>query len=163
MTKMARFFWIMNFKMRLVSLILILSKEFTIGHHLWKWSIPYLWPKWLKTPALWGCKYLYSPSMGVPTPTMVSSNVRFCNLSCSETRMPFYITWPSCGQNLCFPFLKYVWSATVTVSSMNLRWGISTLSFAQGLTKGASFRVIWMRINWWLHSGHGFIGAFNEP
>ena len=31
-------------------------------------SIPYLWPKRLKNPTLWGRTYLYSPYKGVPPP-----------------------------------------------------------------------------------------------
>ena len=34
----------------------------------WPKSIPYLWPKRLKIPTLWGRTYLYSPYKGVPPP-----------------------------------------------------------------------------------------------
>ena len=38
-------------------------------------SIPYLWPKRLKNPTLWGRTYLYSPYKGVPPPGWEPANI----------------------------------------------------------------------------------------
>ena len=40
----------------------------------WPKLIPYLWPKRLKNPTLWGRTYLYSPYKGVPPPPGLDPN-----------------------------------------------------------------------------------------